>query len=203
MAVWNEKFTHYLYTWLVVGIKHNSFGSKSKATTQLSTLFHILIITRTSNAYAFIYLPCTGSIEHTVRQVDPPDLASQWPVVSMLGCTHCRIEKSRMRRHISGLISTFSPQNPHFQSQSSHLKPSPSPCWDCNTHNVLGLKRVLILLPGYPTLTTRRVPGYSLQWISSLTNTAGLPTSTFFVYFVREIMKKYGSTYVLNKILRP
>ena len=28
-----------------------------------------------------------------------------------------------------------------------------------------------------------RVPGYSLQWISSLTNTAGLPTSTFFVYF--------------------
>ena len=25
----------------------------------------------------------------------------------------------------------------------------------------LGLKRVLILLPGYPTLITRRVPGYS------------------------------------------
>ena len=28
---------------------------------------------------------------------------------------------------------------------------------------VLGLKRVLNLLPGYPTLITRRVPGYSLQ----------------------------------------
>ena len=66
----------------------------------------------------------------------------------------------------------------------------------------LGLKRVLILLPGYPTFITRRVPGYSLQWISSLTNTAGLPTSTFFVYFVREIMKKYVSTCVLNKIRR-
>ena len=30
--------------------------------------------------------------------------------------------------------------------------------------------------------------------------TAGLPTSTFFVYFVRDIMKKYVSTCVLNKI---
>ena len=27
----------------------------------------------------------------------------------------------------------------------------------------IGLKRVLNLLPGYPTLITRRVPGYSLQ----------------------------------------
>ena len=67
----------------------------------------------------------------------------------------------------------------------------------------LGLKRVLILLPGYLTFITRRVPGYLLQWISSLTNTAGLPTSTFFVYFVCEIMKKYVSTCVLNKIRRP
>ena len=30
--------------------------------------------------------------------------------------------------------------------------------------------------------------------------TAGLPTSTFFLYFVRGIMKKYVSTCVLNKI---
>ena len=67
----------------------------------------------------------------------------------------------------------------------------------------LGLKRVLNLLPGYPTLITRRVPGYSLQWISSLTNAARLPTSTFFVYFIREIMKKYVSACVLNNIRRP
>ena len=30
--------------------------------------------------------------------------------------------------------------------------------------------------------------------------TAGLPTSTFFLYFVRDIMKKYVSTCVINKI---
>ena len=29
--------------------------------------------------------------------------------------------------------------------------------------NVVGLKRVLFLLPGYPTFITRRVPGYLLQ----------------------------------------
>ena len=68
---------------------------------------------------------------------------------------------------------------------------------------ILGLKRVLFFLPGYLTFITRRVPGYLLQSISSLTNTAGLPTSTFFMYFVREIMKKYESTCVLNKICRP
>ena len=30
-------------------------------------------------------------------------------------------------------------------------------------YTVLGLKRVLILLPGYPTFITRRVPEYLLQ----------------------------------------
>ena len=68
---------------------------------------------------------------------------------------------------------------------------------------MLGLKGVLILLPGYPTPITRRVPGYLLQRILSLTNAAGLPTSTFFVYFVREIMKKYVSTCVLIKYVGP
>ena len=71
--------------------------------------------------------------------------------------------------------------------------------WEACQHFSLGLKRVLILLPGYPTLTTRRVPGYLLQWILSLTNTAGLPTSTFFMYCVHEIMNKYVSTCVLIK----
>ena len=55
------------------------------------------------------------------------------------------------------------------------------------------------LLPGYPSLITRRVPEYSLcvQWISSLSNAARLPTSTFFLYFEREIKNKYVSTSIV------
>ena len=54
-----------------------------------------------------------------------------------------------------------------------------------------------------PERITRRVLGYLLQWISSLTNTAGLPISTFFVYFIREIMKKYVSSVYSIKYIGP
>ena len=37
----------------------------------------------------------------------------------------------------------------------------------------------------------------------NLTSTAGQPTSTFFAYFVREIMMNYASTCILNKIVGP